>query len=132
MHSGRGRAFLCVAVYVGLELWRIFMLFVSRGADQQIIGVYDLPHANAVEQIAADDTQLIEFLSQPGQAKAMLSERDSEMVRVIEDLIDVLIAKRLLLPTDLPVVVQKKLQGRQLLRQQIPTSNPLLDEGDII
>ena len=108
------------------------MLFVSRGEDRRIIAVYDLPHVDAVEQIAEDDPQLIEFLSQPGEAKAMLSELDSEMVRVIEDLIDVLIAKRLLLPTDLPVVVQKKLQGRQRLRQQISTSNPLLDEGDII
>ncbi len=108
------------------------MLFVSRGADRRIIAVYDLPNADAVEQIAEDDPQLVEFLSQPGQAKALLSELDSEMVRVIEDLIDILIAKRLLLPTDLPAVVQKKLQGRQLLRQQIATSNPLLDENDII
>lgn len=108
------------------------MLFVSRDADRQIVAVYDLPHVDAIEQIAENDPQLIEFLSRTGEAKAMLSELDSEMVRVIEDLIDVLVAKRLLLPTDLPDVVQKKLQGRQLLRQQISAPSPLLDEGDII
>ena len=108
------------------------MPFVSRDADRQIVAVYDAPHADAIEHLREDDPQLIEFLSHPGQAKALLSELDSDMVRVIEDLIEVLIAKQLLLPTDLPEVVQKKMLGRQRLRQKISGFNLMVGEQDII
>lgn len=108
------------------------MPFVSRGADRQIVAVYDAPHADAMELVREDDPLLIEFLSRPGQTKALLSDLDADMVRVIEDLIEVLISKQLLLPTDLPEIVQKKLQGRQRLRQKLSGFNPMLDERDII
>lgn len=108
------------------------MPFVSRGADRQIVAVYEESRVDAMEQLREDDPQLIEFLSHPGQAKTLLSELDSDMVRVIDDLIEVLIAKQLLLPTDLPEVVQQKLLGRQLLRQKVSGYNPLVDESDII
>lgn len=108
------------------------MPFVSRDTDQKIVAVYDAPHTDAIECLREDDPQLIEFLSHPGHAKALLSELDLDMVRVIEDLIEVLIAKQVILPTDLPEVVQKKMLGRQRLREKISGFNPMVSEQDII
>jgi len=42
-----------------------------------------------------------------------LSSPDTETIRVIEDLVDLLIEKKLILLTDLPVAAQKKLSERR-------------------
>jgi len=42
-----------------------------------------------------------------------LSSQDTETIRVIEDLVDLLIEKKLILLTDLPVAAQKKLSERR-------------------
>lgn len=108
------------------------MPFVLRGPDRQIIAVYDIPDAGVMEQVCEDDPQLIEYLSHPERVKTLLSDLDADMVRVLEDLIEVLIAKQLLLPTDFPEAVQNKLLGRQQLRKKISGFNPMLGEQDII
>lgn len=105
------------------------MPYVSRDARQHIIAVYAEPRADATEWLDDGDPQLLEDMA---QMRDLLCSLDSDMVRVIEDLIDVLVEKRLILPTDLPEAAQRKLLGRQLLRQRLSGANPVVDENDII
>jgi len=52
-------------------------------------------------------------------AKMELSQTDNGMIRVIEDLIDVLILKNTIKFDDLPVEVQDKINNRKVLRDKI-------------
>jgi hypothetical protein len=55
---------------------------------------------------------------------------DADFVRVLEDLIDVLIAKGVLRMTDLPVQAQQKLNQRKQRRARLAEDLDLLDDED--
>jgi hypothetical protein len=62
-----------------------------------------------------------------------LSLSDAEIIRVIDDLVNVLIEKNLLLLTDLPQSAQKKLMERQRIRSELGGLGYLMvDEEDIL
>lgn len=52
-------------------------------------------------------------------AKAELSQTDTGMIRVIEDLIDTLIDKNVIAINDLPVEAKDKINNRKILRDKI-------------
>ena len=56
------------------------------------------------------------FTSTSTSTQEILSESDSEMMRILEDLIDLLSEKRLIQFTELPLPAQKKLLGRKWVR----------------
>lgn len=62
--------------------------------------------------------------------KVELSELDVEFIRVLEDLIDALIANGTLRLTDLPPQALQKLQQRKKARQRLRNSLTLLDDDD--
>jgi len=64
--------------------------------------------------------------------KDSLTGSDSDMVRVIEDLIDLLIQKQVFVYTELPEAVQKKLHTRRKLRYEINPLESLINESDEI
>lgn len=57
-----------------------------------------------------------------------LAESDQALIRVVEDLVDTLIAKDLLRFTDLPVAAQAKLLDRRSLRHSVNALNLLQDD----
>ncbi|MGE4369323.1 MAG: hypothetical protein AB7E12_06560 [Burkholderiaceae bacterium] len=59
-----------------------------------------------------------------------LSELDSDFIRVLEDLIDVLIANGTIRLTDLPPQALEKINQRKRARQRLRNSLDLLDEDD--
>lgn len=56
------------------------------------------------------------FSSTTADTQEMLSNSDSDMLRIIEDLIDLLTEKRLIRFTELPIPAQKKLLSRKWVR----------------
>jgi hypothetical protein len=56
------------------------------------------------------------FTATSTSTQEILSESDSEMMRILEDLIDLLSEKRLIQFTELPLPAQKKLLGRKWVR----------------
>ena len=61
------------------------------------------------------------------------SSSDTETIRVIEDLVDLLIEKKLILLTDLPAAAQKKLSERRQIRGDLGVlGNVIVDEEDIL
>ena len=62
--------------------------------------------------------------------KVELSDLDADFIRVLEDLIDALIANGALRLTDLPPQALEKLQQRKNARQRFRNSLNLLDDDD--
>lgn len=98
------------------------MPYISRDPTGRITGVFDQPSDAAPEQCRANDPEVLQFLGvgkEETQALDALAESDVEMVRVVEDLIMLLIEKRVIMLTDLPKAAQKKLARRSHLRTNI-------------
>ncbi|MBB1077332.1 tryptophan synthase subunit beta like protein [Rhodoferax sp. 4810] len=104
------------------------MFHVLRSPDGSIEQVSKVPLPNS-ELLEESDPQLRAFWgSLPTQPSFGVA--DAEFVRVIEDLIDVLITKNLIMHTDLPDAAQKKLMFRKGLRNRIQGALDLLDSDD--
>lgn len=108
----------------------VAMPYVYRNSDGRIIGLSDEAPSGREEELDLSDPEVLEFLQ---NAKNELSSSDSDTIRVIEDLVDVLIRKKLILLTDLPVPAQQKLSERQRMRNELNVlDNLMVDEKDIL
>jgi hypothetical protein len=111
------------------------MPYVSRNDAGVIIELHNSPpHPNS-QWLELDHPEVSDFLQKIGlheQAKRTLTLTDTEMVRVIEDLIDLLIAKQSFTFTELPKAVQDKLGTRKQLRKDINSLSNLIDTDEDI
>ncbi len=110
------------------------MAFISRNANGEIIAVYETELPDATEYLSIDDAELINFISQSSNdsdIKTVLSTSDIALVRVLEDLINTLIDKKVILFTDLPAAAQQKLANREKIRGHLTSLDNLMgdDEG---
>jgi hypothetical protein len=65
-----------------------------------------------------------------GRARQELSSLDSDFIRVLEDLIDALLANGTLRLTDLPPNAMEKLNQRKVARERLRDALDLIDEDD--
>lgn len=93
------------------------MLYVARDSEGRIKEIYPVPVAEAKEALPADNPDVLQFIHNRWRDNE-LESLDREFVRVIEDTIELLITKNLILFTDLPPMVQQKLLRRRQVRQQ--------------
>lgn len=110
------------------------MPYVRRNPRGEIVSLYRDPQPDAVEFREALDEEVIAFLRE-GQAEDGFVRLDAGFVRVLEDLIDLLIERHLLVVTDLPVPAQEKWLQRKQRRQQeggAPLPLPASGFADII
>ena len=108
------------------------MPFVSRNEQGAITGVFNKPTPIAREQLDLDDTELRRYLegSESSAPHDALAASDREMGRIVEDLIDVLIAKNVINFTDFPLEAQRKMLRRQKLRRGLSTLKNLVGDAD--
>ncbi|HEX6736347.1 MAG TPA: hypothetical protein VF096_16180 [Azonexus sp.] len=76
-----------------------------------------MPLGKAQEGLPADNPEVLQFIHARWRQHE-LSELDRDFVRAIEDTIELLIAKEIILFTDLPPRVQEKLLRRKEIRGQ--------------
>ena len=105
------------------------MPFIRRAPDGAIVALLAEEAEDAREFLAADHPDVRRFLGQEGQAFDAL---DADFIRVLEDLIDALIAKGVLMVTDLPHEAQRKLAARKGLRNRLKDALDLLGSSDVI
>ncbi|MGB5340350.1 MAG: hypothetical protein WBO06_14795 [Gammaproteobacteria bacterium] len=106
------------------------MPYVIRNPAGAIIGLADTAQNSGDEELALDHPEVQSFLE---MAKEQLLSSDSETIRVIEDLVDALIQKKLILLTDLPLAAQQKLNERQRIRSELNVlENLVVEEEDIL
>ena len=100
------------------------MPYVKRDEQDRIVAVNLEPGEGLVE-LQATSPELIEFMRQVGLEQGTLQESDMRLVRVLEDLIDLLIDRDVIRFTDLPLPAQEKLMERRSLRQTLGALNLL-------
>lgn len=111
------------------------MLYVRRDDDGKIIAIFDAPSDGITEQISAYSQEVLDFLLEGKSEEASaeyLSITDIQVARVVEDLIDLLIDKNLIMLTELPAGAQLKLSRRQKAREKLQQHSPLIVDGDDI
>lgn len=115
------------------------MPYVARDDQGQIIDVRERETESAYEQVALDDPELVSYLStgtgeaaQPEEIRAELEASDLEFIRVIEDVIAVLIDKRVFMLTDLPPAAQEKLARRYHLRSALSDLGGIISDHEDI
>ncbi len=111
------------------------MPYVTRDQNGHIAAVHAIQNAEAAEKLAPGDPELVEFLGltgEPAGLQSALVTSDLELVRVLEDLITVLIDKRIIMLTDLPKAAQQKLAHRYDLRSQLANLGGIVAEHEDI
>ena len=112
------------------------MAYIKRDEHQNIIAVYDSPQPDAQEKLPIDSSELLDYLRESAShddARVLLSSSDASLIRVIEDLINTLIDKKVILFTDLPPAAQEKLANREKIRGQLNSLEDLMgdDQGNL-
>jgi hypothetical protein len=92
------------------------MRYVLRDDKGDVISVHRDPVAGA-QVLPADHPEVLNFLRE-GSEQETYASLDANLVRVLEDLIDVLIERNVLMVTDLPAEAQQKLFERKSFRSR--------------
>lgn len=110
------------------------MIYVKRG-DQGNITEIELTPSSNNEEVSLNNVELINFIkNSPNReelTKSILDVLDLDMVRVIEDLIDIMIDRELIRFTDLPIPVQNKLVFKRKIRN-LTQENTLFQEEELL
>lgn len=110
------------------------MPFIKRDSSKKITGIFSEPHADAQEELSVNNIEIIDFLESDDYRRYtdhLLNQSDADFIRVLEDLIDVLLKKNIILLTDLPEAAQDKLLKRKQIRKDF-TQSILSDDNDDI
>ena len=100
------------------------MPYVTRDASGRISGIFDQAEVGVAEELPAGDPELTRFLveqglSTPDSARKVLAGSDLKMIRLVDDLIDLLIDKDVIKFTDLPPAAGEKYLQRQVARKRL-------------
>ncbi len=107
------------------------MLYVERDEEGCIIAMHSTPQANAEEAKSVVDEEILDFLNKTVSAdsrKLLLSLSDMGIIRLLEDLIDLLIQKNVIFFTELPDQAQERIRERKRLREAITSQNLTVDD----
>ena len=107
------------------------MLYVERDKDGKIIALHKSPHPKAGEKKSIMDEEILDFLNENVDTDPwlqFLSLSDTGIIRILEDLIDLLIRKNVILFTELPENAQLKIIERKRARETIDSENLMVDD----
>jgi len=96
------------------------MPFVHRNEEGAILAVYE-EHLDGTEEVPPNDPALVAFIHKNVPPAALEDEwvnSDLALTRVMEDLIDILIEKKVIMFTDFPEGAQEKLLSRRGFRKE--------------
>ena len=112
------------------------MPHVHRDTHGQIVAIYGQVREGITEWVPFNDPAVVSFLGCQGQPCPMLpdinelAQMDMSLIRIIEDLVDLLTEKNLIMFTELPPEAQAKLLSQRSARRLLHESALDLDNGD--
>ncbi|MDD0977363.1 tryptophan synthase subunit beta [Pseudomonas fontis] len=108
------------------------MYYVQRDADQRLIRVEPAPFAGYSETLLADSVEIEDWFADNAVENSLkvLKQSDLDMIRVLEDLIEVLTTKGVISITDLPAGAQAKLLNRSSARVALGGLSNLIDDSE--
>ncbi|RPJ16709.1 MAG: hypothetical protein EHM30_05655 [Desulfobacteraceae bacterium] len=107
------------------------MLYVERAKDGKITALYSSPRPGADEQKTVMDEEILNFLHTTVSAdsrKLLLALSDMGIIRRLEDLIDLLIQKNIIIFTELPEQAQERITERKRLRESATSQDLMVDD----
>jgi hypothetical protein len=107
------------------------MLYIERDNSGKIISLHNKPEAGANEQKSIVDEEILEFLNRNVDTDPrvqLLSLSDIGIIRILEDLINLLVRKNIILFTELPEEAQEKIRNRKRLREKIDPDHLMVDD----
>jgi hypothetical protein len=107
------------------------MPYVRRNAQGEVTSLHRHAEAGTSEFLSDDHADVRAFLGQPSGGPDAFARLDADFVRVLEDVIDTLVAKNLINITDLPPEAQAKLFSRKSFRER-RTQHSLRLFGDTV
>jgi len=109
------------------------MPYALRNQEGEIIALTGTPtHENAA-MVSLDDPEVLHFLTrdtsaseEPSKKKMALLAQDIQEIRIIEDLIELLTLKGIILFSELPVAAQEKILRKKSTREQKGDTNDII------
>lgn len=111
------------------------MLYVERNSDGEIVSVRRDPGGSEMEQKQSIDDEILMFLSKNGSKDSilhLLSKMDVSIIRILEDLIDLLVDKNIIMFSELPEQAREKLRNRKHLRDRMGRATFIVEDSDIL
>lgn len=109
------------------------MPFVKRDAAGRVTSLHREQDSQDLQYLPLDHPDVTGFLEPIGERRSQrrgeLLKSDLEMIRVYEDLTDILITKRLVALTDFPPAAQEKLMRRRRLRSSLSPITEILSSA---
>jgi len=108
------------------------MFYVQRDAQGLLIRVEAAAYAEATETLPADSHEIQAWFANEVVETSLkqLKQSDLEMIRVLDDLIQVLTQKGVIRVTDLPPAAQAKLMDRTQAREALGGLSQLIDDEE--
>ncbi|KQN49650.1 tryptophan synthase subunit beta [Pseudomonas sp. Leaf48] len=108
------------------------MFYVQRDAQGLLVRVEAAAYAEATETLPADHHEIQDWYANEAVETSLkqLKQSDLEMIRVLDDLIQVLTQKGVIRVTDLPPAAQAKLMDRTQAREALGGLSHLIDEEE--
>ncbi|AZC21845.1 MULTISPECIES: tryptophan synthase subunit beta [Pseudomonas] len=108
------------------------MFYVQRDAQGQLVRVEAAAFAEATETLPADHHEIQTWYANEAVEISLkqLKHSDLEMVRVLDDLIQVLTSKGVIRITDLPEAAQAKLLDRSNARETLGGLSRLINDDE--
>ncbi len=109
------------------------MHFIERDAEGRIVRIEIVEFDGMTERSEEPTAEITEWLKVNSLRTAtiqQLQQSDLNMVRVLEDLIEVLMSKGIISITDLPPAAQNKLLNRAQARQTLSGLEGLIGDED--
>lgn len=108
------------------------MFYVQRDAQGALIRVEAVAFAEATQTLPADHREILAWNANEvvENSLAQLKQSDLDMIRVLDDLIQVLTSKGVIRVTDLPPAAQAKLLDRTQAREALGGLGQLIDDDD--
>ncbi len=107
------------------------MPYIERSADGKIIGLRTNAAPDSTEEKSITDEEVLDFLKDNLDnkfLKSLLAHSDAGLIRLLEDLIDLLTKKNVILFTELPEKAQAKIIEREQIRERISSQDIIVDD----
>lgn len=111
------------------------MIYVERNDAGEIVALHKSSTNSATEQKELSDPEVLNFLENhhdAGPIKTLLHTTDTGMIRVIDDVVDLLVSKNIIKFTDLPEEAQQKLLNRKQFRSDLGKDTIIMDDEGIL
>ena len=105
------------------------MIFVKRDTDGKIVALYQKAIEEGMESLAMNHVDVVAFLNNcDNEQKYAMLRSDLQLIRVIEDVIEILLSKNIINITDFPPTVVEKLMKRRGIRTQLSDAMGIIEE----